>query len=58
MFGRRWPLAEAWIDVTLTCPNGPEGEDLGAVILCDIGNGDGIRVDIHSDIECARLLHS
>jgi hypothetical protein len=25
------------------------------VILRNVGNGDGILVDIHADIECARL---
>ena len=44
------------IDVTRTCPKGPEGEDLGAVILRDIGNCAGILVDIQADIECASLL--
>jgi hypothetical protein len=28
------------------------------VILRNVGNCDGILVDLHADIECARLLHS
>jgi hypothetical protein len=56
MGGRRGPRAAAWIAVTLPGPQGPEGEDRGAVLVGDSGNGDGLRVDRHADREGARRL--
>jgi hypothetical protein len=41
------------IDVTLACPDIPEGDNLGIVIFGDIGNGKRIFVDIKTDVECA-----
>ena len=53
VFGFRWPLADALIDVTLPCPHGAQGGDLRAMILGDIRYGNRILVDIHADKECA-----
>jgi hypothetical protein len=55
--GFRWPLADEWINVTLTCPKGAQGGHCGAMILGDIRHSNGILVDIHADEECARLQH-
>lgn len=57
VLGVRWHLADELIDVTLSCPHGAQGGDLGAMILGDIRHGNRILVDIHSDTECARLGH-
>ena len=38
-------------------PMVPEVDDLGVVVLGDIGDGDGVFVDIQSDVKRARLAH-
>jgi len=55
--GFRWHLADALIDVALTCPNGSQVRHLSAMVLGDIRHGNSIFVDIHSNEECARLRH-
>ena len=45
------------IDITLSCTDVAEGNDFGAVVLNDIGDGNRAFMDIHSDIERARLCH-
>jgi hypothetical protein len=45
------------VDVGLSCPDGAEVGDLSTVILSDIGNSDRLFMDIHSDVERARLWH-
>jgi hypothetical protein len=48
------------IDVGLLGANGDEIGDFGAVILSDIGEGDGVLMDIHPDEKCVgrdRLFH-
>ena len=55
--GFRWHLAEEWINVTLTCPNGAQGGHCGAMLLGDIRPSNGILVDSHADEACARLRH-
>jgi hypothetical protein len=57
VLGVRWHRAEEWIDVTLSCPNGAQGGDLGAMLLGDIRHGNRILVDIHAEKEGARLGH-
>src|SRR5262249_41620701 len=57
MCGFRLHLTDEVIDVTLACPNGAQGGDLGAMLLGDIRDGNRLFVDIHSDKECARLGH-
>jgi hypothetical protein len=50
-------LTDESIDVTLTGANIPDRDDLSAVVLSDIGNGNGLFVDIQSDIDRGRLVH-
>ena len=57
VFGFGLQLADELIDVTLAGADGAEVDDLGAVILGDIGHGNRVFVDIHADVECARLGH-
>jgi hypothetical protein len=45
------------IDITLAGTNVAKGDDLGVVVLGDIGNGTGLFVDLQPDVECARLWH-
>ena len=53
--GLGWERADALIDVTLTRANGPEGGDLGAVLLSAVGHRNGLLMDISADIKRARL---
>jgi hypothetical protein len=55
--GFRWHRTEEVIDVTLACPHGAQGGDLGAMLLGDIRHGHRRLVDIHAEEECARLRH-
>jgi hypothetical protein len=57
MLGLRLELAGALIDVSVPGTDGTKRDDFGTVILSNGGNCDGILVDIHTDIACARLLH-
>jgi hypothetical protein len=43
------------IDLTLPSPNCAEGDDLRTICLGTIGDGDGLLMDIHPDVERARL---
>lgn len=45
------------VDVTLARPDGPEGDDLGAVVLGNISDRDRVFMDIQSDVKRARLVH-
>jgi hypothetical protein len=57
VLGLRLELAGELIDVGLSCADGPEGDDLGAVSLSDIGDRDGFFVDIQSNVKRAKLAH-
>jgi hypothetical protein len=50
-------LAGELIDVGLSCADAPKGDDLGAVILRDIGDRDGFFVDIQANVKRAKLAH-
>jgi hypothetical protein len=50
-------LAGELIAIGMPCADGPEGDDLGAVILSDIGDRDGFFMDISSNVKRARLAH-
>jgi hypothetical protein len=39
-------LADEVVYVTLTCTDGPEGGDLGAMLLSDVGHRNGLFMDI------------
>jgi hypothetical protein len=48
----------ALIEVAMPRPYGATVDDLGAVLLSDIGHGDGVFMDIETNIQCTRLVHS
>src|SRR5262249_18086071 len=50
-------LPDKLIDITLPGPDSAEGDDLCAMCLGDIGDCTGLFMDIHSDVERARLWH-
>jgi hypothetical protein len=50
-------LADEVVNVTLACADGPEVGALSAVLLRDVCDGNRVFVDIHSEIQCARLAH-
>jgi hypothetical protein len=54
-FGRHLP--DEWIDVTLACTDGAEGDDFGVVFLGDVRHGNRRFMDIQSDGKRARLVH-
>jgi hypothetical protein len=54
-FGRHLP--DAWIEVTLSCPDVTEGDDVGVVFVGDVGNGARLFMDIQSDGKRARRGH-
>jgi hypothetical protein len=43
------------IDITLPSPDRAKGDALGTMCLGDIGDGTGLLMHIHSDVERARL---
>jgi hypothetical protein len=43
-------------DVGLPGTDGAEVDDLGVVVFGDISHGTRVFVDIHSDVQCARLV--
>jgi hypothetical protein len=49
--------ADEVIDVNLSRPDGAEVGDLSTVVLRDICNRDRVLMDIHADVERARLVH-
>jgi hypothetical protein len=51
------PPTDELSDVTRSCPDVAEGDDLRAVVLHDRGDGHRVLMDIQTDVECARLLH-
>jgi hypothetical protein len=57
--GRAFGLqpTEELIDATLSRPYIAEREDLGVVFFSDIGDGNRVLMDIHTDVERARLCH-
>jgi len=48
-------LPDQLVDITLPSPDRAEGDDLCAMVLGDIGDRDGLFMDIHSNVERARL---
>ena len=49
-------LTDECIDVTLAGTNIPERDDLRMVFFGDRGNGNGLCMDIQSDVKRARLM--
>ena len=54
-FGLHFP--DELVDIALARTDGAEGDNLGVVFLSNIGNGNRIFMDIHADVERARLWH-
>jgi hypothetical protein len=52
-FGLHFP--DEVVDIALACTNGAEGDNLSVVFLGNVGNGNRLFLDIHSDGERARL---
>jgi hypothetical protein len=50
--------AKKFIDIALPRTKVPKGADRGVRCLGDGGNGNGLFMNISSDGECARLVHS
>jgi hypothetical protein len=50
-------LPDAVVEVVLARANGAEVNDLGVVFVGNVGDRDGLLMNIHSDIERARLGH-
>jgi hypothetical protein len=57
MFAFGLHLPDELIDVTLSCPDGAEGDDCGVVFLGDVGNGKRLFLDIQAEVKRARLVH-
>jgi hypothetical protein len=50
-------VTDELIDVTLSRPDVPPGDDLGVVVLGHISDRDRVLMDIHSDVARARPCH-
>ena len=57
VFGFGLQLADELINVGLPGADGAEVEDVGVMVLGNIGDGDRLLMDIQSDIQRARLWH-
>ena len=51
-------LADQLVDVTLMGPDGTERDDLCLAVVGDIGDRDGLFVNIQTDEECVRMVQS
>jgi hypothetical protein len=50
-------VADEGIEVTVAGADGPEGGDLGVVVFGDVSDGNRVFVDLHADVQRARLGH-
>ena len=55
VFGLRWELPHQMVDGTLPRATSAEGDDLGVVIFGNRGDCHGFFMDIHANVERARL---
>ena len=55
VFGFGWPLADELINVGRPGADGAEVEDVGVMVLGNIGDSDRLLMDIQSDLQRARL---
>jgi hypothetical protein len=55
--GLGWQVAEKRVEVTVAGTEGPEGDDRGVVVFGNVSDGHRVLVDIHADVQCARLVH-
>ena len=49
--------ADELVDVGLAGPDGTEVEDLGVLRIGNLGNRNGLLMDIQTDVQCARVFH-
>lgn len=54
-FGLHFP--DQLIDIALARADGAEVDDLSVVFFRNVGDSNGLFMDIHSDVERARLVH-
>jgi len=57
MFAFGLHLTNELMDVTLSCTDIAERDDIGVVFLGDVRNGNRLFMDIQSDGKRARLVH-
>jgi hypothetical protein len=57
MLAFRLPFPAELVDIALACTDSAEVDDVSMVFLRDIGDGNRVFMDIHSDVERARLCH-
>jgi hypothetical protein len=49
--------ANKFIDIALSRTDVSKGDNLGVRFLGDVGDGNGLFMNISPDVECARLVH-
>jgi hypothetical protein len=57
VLGLGWPLSNELINIGLPGADGAEVDDLSVVVFGDVGYGNRVFMDIHSDVQRARLVH-
>jgi hypothetical protein len=57
MFAFGLQLPDELLDVTRSCTDVAEGDDIGVVFLGDVRHGHRLFMDIQSDVKRARLVH-
>jgi hypothetical protein len=57
VWGRCVQLAKPLVEVTRAGADRPQGDDLRAVVLGDVGDRDGLLMDSQADLKPARLGH-
>jgi hypothetical protein len=55
--GFGWHRSNEVITIGLPGPHGAEVDHRSVVLLGDIGHGDGVCVDIETDLPCVRVTH-
>jgi len=49
--------AQQLVDVRLAGADGADEGDIGGSLLRGVGNGDGVLVDVETDVQRGRMLH-
>jgi hypothetical protein len=57
VLGRGLHLSNELINIGLPGADRAEGDDLGVVVFGNVGYGNRVFMDIHSDVQRARLAH-
>jgi hypothetical protein len=50
-------VSDERVKITVAGTEGAEGDDLGVVVVGDVGHRNHVFVDIHSDIKPAKSVH-